>query len=114
VGSEGCQYFGLLARRDLEEVQSQSKFRCDLIEFCGRDTVVTVSFLKTEWRRTMLRGSIRQPRLGSNWNPQLPAKQIEARPKSELPWVVSKRKPGATLHRADLSRAGAIDTLPLY
>jgi hypothetical protein len=26
VGGEGCQYFGLLARRDLEEVQGPSEF----------------------------------------------------------------------------------------
>src|SRR4029077_4815402 len=57
VGSKGCEYFGLLARRDLEEDQGPSEFRCELIEFRGRDAEVTVSFLKTEWRRTPLRGS---------------------------------------------------------
>jgi hypothetical protein len=35
---------------------------------------------------------------------------------SNVTWVVSpkKRKPGATLHGANLRRAGAIDRLPLY
>lgn len=33
VGGEGCQDFGLLALRYLEEVQGPSKLRCDLIEF---------------------------------------------------------------------------------
>ena len=35
VGGEGCQDFGLLAFRDLDEVQGPSEFRRDLIEFCG-------------------------------------------------------------------------------
>jgi len=33
VGGEGCQDFGLLALRYLEEVQGPSELRCDLIEF---------------------------------------------------------------------------------
>jgi len=32
VGGEGCQDFGLLGLRDLEEVQGPSEFRCDLID----------------------------------------------------------------------------------
>jgi hypothetical protein len=32
VGGKGCQDFGLLGLRDLEEVQGPSKFGCDLIE----------------------------------------------------------------------------------
>jgi hypothetical protein len=35
VGGEGCQDFGLLAFRDLCEVQGPSEFRCDLIELRG-------------------------------------------------------------------------------
>ena len=35
VGGEGCQN-GLLAPRDLDEVQGPSEFRCDLIKFCAR------------------------------------------------------------------------------
>jgi hypothetical protein len=42
VGGEGCQDFGLLALRDLDEVQGPSEFRCDLIEFCGGDPEVSV------------------------------------------------------------------------
>ena len=33
VGGEGCQDFGLLALRYLEDVQGPSKLCCDLIEF---------------------------------------------------------------------------------
>jgi hypothetical protein len=42
VGGEGSQDFGLLALRDLEEVQGPSEFRCDLIEFCWRYPEVPV------------------------------------------------------------------------
>jgi hypothetical protein len=33
VGGKGCQNFGLLAPRDLGEVQGPPEFGCDLIEF---------------------------------------------------------------------------------
>jgi hypothetical protein len=45
VGGEGCQDFGLLGLRDLEEGQGPSEFRCDLIEFCGGDPEVPVGLL---------------------------------------------------------------------
>jgi hypothetical protein len=48
VGGEGCQDFGLLALRDLGEVQGPSEFRCDLIEFCGGDPEVPMGLLKAE------------------------------------------------------------------
>jgi hypothetical protein len=56
VGSEGCQDFGLLGLRDLEEVQSPSEFCCDLIEFCRGDPEVPVGLLKAERRRAGLGG----------------------------------------------------------
>jgi len=37
VGGEGCQDFGLLTLRDLDEIQGSSELRCDLIEFFGGD-----------------------------------------------------------------------------
>jgi hypothetical protein len=57
VGGEGCQDFGLLALRDLEEVQGPSEFRCDLIEFCGGNPEFSVGLLKAERRRAGLGGS---------------------------------------------------------
>src|ERR1043165_7712107 len=48
VGREGCQDFVLLALGDLEHVQRSSEFRCDLIEFCGRDFERAVRFLQTQ------------------------------------------------------------------
>jgi hypothetical protein len=56
VGGEGCQDFALLAFRDLDEVQGASEFRCDLIEFCGRDPEVPMGLLKAERRRAGLGG----------------------------------------------------------
>jgi hypothetical protein len=56
VGREGCQDFVLLALRDLHEVQGPSKFRCDLIKFCGRDPEVAVGLLKAKRRRARLGG----------------------------------------------------------
>src|SRR6185503_9772980 len=50
VGGEGCQDFGLLALRDLDEIQSSSEFRCDFIEFCRGDPKVPVGLLKAERR----------------------------------------------------------------
>jgi hypothetical protein len=48
VSGEGCQDFGLLGLRDLEEVQGPSEFRCDLIEFRGGDSEVPMSLLEAE------------------------------------------------------------------
>src|SRR5688500_3548452 len=45
VGGEGSQNFGLLARRDLDEVERTSEFRSDLIEFRGGDPEVSVGRL---------------------------------------------------------------------
>jgi hypothetical protein len=56
VGGEGCQNIGLLALRDLDEVQGPSEFRSDLIEFCGGDLEVPVGLLKAERRRAWLGG----------------------------------------------------------
>ena len=33
VGGEGCEHFGLLAFRYLEDIQRPSKFQCDFVEF---------------------------------------------------------------------------------
>ena len=48
--AEGCQDFGLLALRDLGEVQASSELRCDLIEFRGGDPEIPVGLLKAERR----------------------------------------------------------------
>jgi NAD(P)-dependent dehydrogenase (short-subunit alcohol dehydrogenase family) len=54
MGGEGCQDFGLLALRDLEEVQGPSEFRCNLIEFGRGDPEVPVGLLQAERRRAGL------------------------------------------------------------
>ena len=46
VGGEGGQDFGLLRLRNLEEIQSPSKLRCDLIKFGRRNPEVPVGFLR--------------------------------------------------------------------
>jgi hypothetical protein len=46
VGGKGCQDFGLLAFRDLGEVQRPSKFGCDLIEFGRRDPEFPMGLLQ--------------------------------------------------------------------
>ena len=52
----GCQDFGLLALRDLGEIQASSEFRGDLIEFCWRDLEVAVGLLETKRSLAGLRG----------------------------------------------------------
>jgi hypothetical protein len=54
VGGEGSEDFALLALRDLEEVEGPSKFRCNFIEFRGRDAKVPMGLLKAEWRLARL------------------------------------------------------------
>src|SRR5687768_5334218 len=56
VGGEGCQDFGLLAFRNLDEVQGPSEFGCDLIELGGRDPEVPMRLLEAERRRAGLCG----------------------------------------------------------
>jgi hypothetical protein len=56
MGGKRCQDFGLLALRDLEDVQGPSEFRCDLIEFRRGYPEVPVRLLKAERRRPGLGG----------------------------------------------------------
>jgi hypothetical protein len=56
VGGKGCQDFGLLAFRDLGEVQRPSKFGCNLIEFGGGNPEIAVSLLQAERRLAGLGG----------------------------------------------------------
>jgi hypothetical protein len=51
MGGEGGQDFGLLALRNLEEVQGPSEFRGHRIEFRGGDPKVPVRLLQAERRR---------------------------------------------------------------
>jgi hypothetical protein len=81
-GGEGCQDFGLLALRDLEEVQSPSELRCDLIEFCGGDPEVPVGLLKAERRRAGLGGRshpVRTARLWAQRSCDHPARSAQQR-----------------------------------
>src|SRR5215203_2786297 len=72
MGAEGCQDFGLLALRDLEDVQGPSEFRCDLIEFCGGDPEVPVGLLKAEGRCAGLGGCELEGSTRSVADPQRP------------------------------------------
>jgi hypothetical protein len=56
VSGEGCQDFGLLALRNLDEVEGPSEFRCDLVKFCGGDPQFPVGLLQAERRRAGLGG----------------------------------------------------------
>ena len=48
VGGEGGKNFVRLGFRDLEDRQGPSEFRCNLVEFCGRDPQIPVRLLKPE------------------------------------------------------------------
>src|SRR5437667_2124303 len=50
VGGKGCQNFGLLAFRDLGEVQCPSKFGGDLIEFGRGDPKIPMRLLQAKSR----------------------------------------------------------------
>ena len=56
VGGEGCPDLGLLAPRDLGEVQRSSKFCCDFIKFCGGNAEFPMGFFKAKRRFTGLGG----------------------------------------------------------
>ena len=56
VGGESRQHFRFFGLGDFEKVQGPSEFRCDLIEFCGRNLKIPVGLLKAQRRCAGLSG----------------------------------------------------------
>src|SRR5262245_606978 len=56
VGCKGSQHFTLLMHRHFEVIERASEFRCNLIEFGGRNTQVAMGFFKPKRRAAGPRG----------------------------------------------------------